>query len=805
MLMHQLRRLSPSRKPGRLALEVLEGRDLPAPLAWAAGTNLPSARGGVVAVIQSNNVLVLGGHTTDTPLLTATNPTWQATVGTAARQDVSRVSPGVGVTPDGYVLLFGGFGQSEDSHYAALDSASQYVWNASSEQDSGGTSVASMSTPRALLGSATDENHNVYAIGGINTTGAARSSVEVYHQGTWHPLASLPQALYSESAVADDNGHVFAFGGVGAGGTITTNVYEYTIASNTWTTVAALPLAVRDSAAVLGPNGKIYVLGGTTSTGATASVESYDLSSGTWTTEASLPAAVSSEAAVVDPLGRIETLGGYDAGGHAVASVWISQELNQPDAAPAFTTNPPTATQTGAAYSYQVYSTANPQATYSLTTAPAGMTINPATGLIGWVPGVSQVGSATVTVQASNYAGQTTQSFTINVVASPPTVPTGLTVSGRTASSITLSWNASSDPAGVTSYTVYHIYATGHSGRGGGITIHHDPVATVTGTSATITGLAPSTTYLFAVRAFDGGGRSSGYSIYYNATTATLPSFTAPAAGTTFNLTARHAFTTTLTASGNPTDFSYSIVNAPAGMTVGATTGVVSWVPPDSAVGTTSVTFQVSSSAGTGGTATCNFAVAPNLPVPQVSSANLVNGALFATPTGLLKLQLFDGSSNSTVTWSLLSGPAKMTVNASTGLVTWLPPASTALGTINAVFQAANYAGTATLTVPIHIVFASAPVHVKVSGLTTGPAGDSATISWAVPATNAKQVVKYELIVTQPGGLTGRFSRTYTVSGLTRKYKLTGLDVSSLITVEVVAVDAHKHLGMPAFVSFDSP
>jgi hypothetical protein len=775
-------------------------------LSWAAGVGLPSARGGIVGVIQGGSVLVLGGPTTDTPSLTATDPTWQAAVGSAARQDITRASPGVGITPDGYVLLFGGTGQTDNGN-GALDSASEYVYYSLAE-NGGGTDVASMSTSRALVGSATDENHNVHAIGGIDGNGAPLSSVEVYKQSsdTWSLAASVPQTLYAESAVGDGNGHLFTFGGVGADGTVTSDVYEYTIATNTWSTVAAMPVAVRDSSAVLGPNGVIYVLGGTTSSGVTAAVESYNPSSNTWTTETPLPAPVRSEAAVVDPLGRIEVLGGYDANGNAVSSVWISQRLNQPDAVPSITSFAPTTAIMAAPYTYQVFSTANLQATYSLTSAPTGMSINPATGLIQWTPSVSQFGSFSITVEASNYAGQNSQTFTITVRQSPPTTPTSVTVIGATISSLTLSWNASSDPTGVAGYTIYHYYATGHSGRGGGITYHHDSVLTVTGTSGTISGLVSGASYTCMVSAFDSAGLHSGYSAMVTGTTYTLPIFTGDPAGTTYKLTARHAFATALSAKGNPGDFSYSIINAPAGMTVNATTGVVSWTPPDSYVGTTSVTFQVSSSAGVGGTVSYNFNVAPNLPVPQYTSTNLINGTLYATPTGKLGMQLSDSFSNSTVTWSLVSGPAGMTVNTKTGLVSWTPSARTALGTMNATFKAANYAGSVKLTVPIDVVFASAPTSVTVSKLTSSRLrNDSATISWSAPATNASHVAKYELLVTQPGGATGRFTTTYTVSGKTRSYRLTHLDATSLIGVEVVAVDASGHQGMPAFITFDSP
>jgi N-acetylneuraminic acid mutarotase len=778
------------------AVRSLESRDCPAPLTWAAGVSLPAPLAGVVGVTEYNDIFVLGGGGR-APELTVSDPTWMATeVTVAGNQGGARASGGAGITPSGAMLLFGGLGPNGDGSLATLASATLYDISGRDTDP-----AASMHTPRYLLGSATDANGNVYAIGGIDNK-TALSSVEVYNEATntWTLLASLPETLYSESAVADGNGHLFTFGGVGPDGSITGNVYEYTIATNTWSQIASLPVAVRDSAAVLASNGKIYVLGGTTSSGATADVESYDPSTGTWTSEAALPAPVSKEAVVSDALGRIEIMGGYDANGNAVASVWISQELNQPDAAPTITTTAPTSGATGVPYSYQVFSTANPQATYALTSAPTGMTINSVTGLIQWTPGGTQVGSFSVTMTASNYAGQTSQTWSINVVQSPPTAPTGLTVTGLTASSVSLSWNASFDPIGVAGYTVYWVYVTGHSGRGGGITTHYVAVLTVTsGTSGTVTGLHQNTQYNFVVQAYDADNLKSGYSWMVSPTTDTLPTFTGYAAGTTFNLVADHLFNgLTLSATGVPTDFSYSIVNPPTGMTVDASTGVVSWTPTDSQVGTTDVTFQVSSSAGTGGTVDYYFAVGANVPVPQFTSPTLVNGTQYATPTSPMGLTLFDNTSNTTVTWSLVSGPAGMTVDATTGAVAWTPPAGTALGTVNATFQGTNYAGSTDITVPINVVFANTVTNASLSPLKySSTLGAMTTVTWGAPATSVNPVRKYEILVTQPGGTTGRYTTTYTFSATTFKHRLTGLGRYSYISIEVVAVDKSGDLGIP--------
>ncbi|NML51701.1 chitinase [Streptomyces sp. R302] len=75
-----------------------------------------------------------------------------------------------------------------------------------------------------------------------------------------------------------------------------------------------------------------------------------------------------------------------------------------------------------------------------------------------------------------------------------PSAPTGLQVASKTASAVTLAWAAASDDVGVTGYDVYQGAAK---------------VSTVTGTTATVGGLAPSTAYTFTVRARDAAGNVS--------------------------------------------------------------------------------------------------------------------------------------------------------------------------------------------------------------------------------------------------------------------------------------------------------
>ncbi len=534
----------------RLRLERLESRDCPAPLTWFAGPALPAAVGGAVAAADQGSAFTfLGGGPSNVLTVNPADPAWSGTSWAATSfGDQTSIGPGVGILGTASLLVFGG-----DQGGAVADAYLYYP-------ATGSQPAASMHTPRASLGYATDQQANVYAIGGIDDNGTPLASMEYYKQSTntWTFTAPLPQTLYAESASYDGNGHIFTFGGVGTNGTILNTVYEYTIATNSWSVAAAMPIAVRDSAAVLASNNLIYVLGGKTSSGTTAAVESYNPATNTWNTESSLPNPVSNAAVVSDSLGRIEILGGFDASGNALANVWVSQRLNSPDSAPSITSTPLTSGRTGVTYSYQVLSTANPQATYALTTAPTGMSIDPNTGLIQWTPTGTQTGNSAVTVVASNYAGQTSQSFTIDVTQSPPSVPTGLTVTSTDIDSISLSWNPSTGPIGVAQYDVYHFYETGHSGKGGGITYHHDLVGTTTGTSFTVTGLYSGTSYQYEVAAIDPNGLSSGYSLPVTGTTqpdTVLPVLTIPAnqtieATSPAGATDANAFTATATDPG---------------------------------------------------------------------------------------------------------------------------------------------------------------------------------------------------------------------------------------------------------------
>ncbi|MEU4826921.1 glycosyl hydrolase family 18 protein [Actinomadura sp. NPDC023710] len=85
-----------------------------------------------------------------------------------------------------------------------------------------------------------------------------------------------------------------------------------------------------------------------------------------------------------------------------------------------------------------------------------------------------------------------------------PSAPSGLRSTGKTATSVSLAWGASTDNVGVTGYDVYNGSAK---------------AASVTGTSTTVGGLSAKTAYSFTVKAKDAAGNASPASASVSVTT----------------------------------------------------------------------------------------------------------------------------------------------------------------------------------------------------------------------------------------------------------------------------------------------
>lgn len=151
-----------------------------------------------------------------------------------------------------------------------------------------------------------------------------------------------------------------------------------------------------------------------------------------WTPTASQLGNHNVKVVVADPLGAT-----------AEQSYTINVTEPQPNRAPKITSTAITGAAVGVPYVYPVFAT-DPDPgevlTWNLDVAPAGMSVNSATGQIQWTPSAAQLGNHNVTVKVRDAGGLSDmQSFTVKVVASLQPVFVDLTtpIPGATITKIT--------------------------------------------------------------------------------------------------------------------------------------------------------------------------------------------------------------------------------------------------------------------------------------------------------------------------------------------------------------------------------
>ncbi|GAB4002398.1 DUF6801 domain-containing protein [Nocardioides ultimimeridianus] len=265
-------------------------------------------------------------------------------------------------------------------------------------------------------------------------------------------------------------------------------------------------------------------------------------------------------------------------------------------------------------------------------------------------------GGVVATVQATGSTADTT----------PPTAPGALTASGTTSTATNLSWTGSTDNVGVTGYDVL---------RDG------TPVATVTGTSTTVSGLSPATSYSFTVKAHDAAGNVSPASSAVQVTTPpsqpSTVSYTYGLQGTTHLAapgsdahlsgtvaatltTGTGAFTATLGLSPTTTSFKlYGFLPVTASVTfatVGSTTGQLS---PTGLTSTSQVLVRLPSITlfgfPVGGGASCQTTTPAQIPLRSGAGFDPVKGGAL---TGSYSLPSFANCGYATAALNMVApGP----------------------------------------------------------------------------------------------------------------------------------------------------
>jgi len=298
---------------------------------------------------------------------------------------------------------------------------------------------------------------------------------------------------------------------------------------------------------------------------------------------------------------------------------------------------------------------------YSLTSAPAGMVIDSATGLISWNWPQPTSTWYRISVRAEdNKGGFTSQNYLLYI--RPPNNPPVITsdyvktaepnalyvydVNATDADNDPLTYDLDYAPQGMTIDSVTGV-------------IHWTPTIDQIGfqqVSVRVNDGIDATSQQFAILVVDPSN--------------TPPSITSTPTST--NATEKQLYTYDVNATDPDNDaLTYSLTNAPAGMNIDSASGLISWTPAVGQAGSYTVAILVEDLRG--GTATQNFTLNVQAAAPNVSPQFTSSPALTAKSGYQYTYQISaSDSNNDALTYTLQTAPAGMTVSA-TGLITWTP------------------------------------------------------------------------------------------------------------------------------------
>ena len=302
---------------------------------------------------------------------------------------------------------------------------------------------------------------------------------------------------------------------------------------------------------------------------------------------------------------------------------------------------------------------------YGATNLPTGASININTGTLTWTPAESQDGTHTIQVTVSDGTSTDSQSFTITVqeVNTPPTLNTISNHTVQELSTFTLNITATDTdiPANTLSYGATNL-PTGASININTGTLTWTPAESQDGTytiQVTVSDGTSTDSQSFTITVREVNSQPT---IYYiqNQTIQELSEFT-------LNITATDADIPANT-------LTYGGINLPAGASINASTGMLSWTPAESQDGTH--TIQVSVSDGT-----VTFYTTITITVQEVNSPPVLNTISNQTIQELSKLTLNITATDTDIPTNTLSYgatnlPTGASININTGTLTWTPAES---------------------------------------------------------------------------------------------------------------------------------
>lgn len=243
---------------------------------------------------------------------------------------------------------------------------------------------------------------------------------------------------------------------------------------------------------------------------------------------------------------------------------------------------------------------------WSIVSGPTGMTVDATTGAVAWTPteGDAIAGTGSATFRATNYAGATDRTVEFPIYPAgtdkqpPSVIADGIVVSNIDLNRATASWPAASDNLAVAGYKITAYWQFRSRG------LHTRYVrfdAEGEATMFDMTGLTAGKQYTLYIQAYDASGNVAAIGQRVQFVTTADPSFprlTYAFSGGKYRAIVEEPMTIQLTDTNPIGGSTFELVAGPTGMSVDATTGLVTWTPTYDQVGYAPATFRATNAFG---------------------------------------------------------------------------------------------------------------------------------------------------------------------------------------------------------------
>jgi len=321
-------------------------------------------------------------------------------------------------------------------------------------------------------------------------------------------------------------------------------------------------------------------------------------------------------------------------------------------------------------------------AVYTLTDNPTGMTIDAETGLIQWLPNNADVGEHLVTVRVDDGNGGTgEQTYTLTVVNVPPTITSEPVVLGTEDALYTYDVACDDEGQGATAYSL------GQAPAGMQIDVSTG-VVTWTPNNANVG------EHSVTIDVDDGNGGTTQQTFTLTVENVAPIITSTPVTEATEEVAYSYDVDSTDEGQGAT---AYELVTFPEGMAIDSATGLINWTPTNSqSEGEHAVQVRVDD--GNGGTDMQSFDIvvanvndAPTITSTPVTDATEEVAYLYGVEADDDDLHTLNPTER--LTYQLIQGPAGMTIDETTGQLTWMPTNAQAEGSHNVSVQVTDVAG----------------------------------------------------------------------------------------------------------------